>query len=67
MGSEEMLRFEDVKRRIKLGRTSVYEQIKAGKFPRPFRLGQRAVGWKQSDISAWIESRQRTALAKEVK
>ena len=26
-------------------------------FPRPVRLGQRAVGWPESAIAAWLESR----------
>lgn len=26
-------------------------------FPKPVRLSKRAVGWRASDISAWLESR----------
>jgi prophage regulatory protein len=38
--------------------TWLHEQVKAGKFPRPVRLGERAVGWRQSDVEAWLESRE---------
>lgn len=47
-----------------LGRTSVYEAIKAEQFPQPVRLGKRAVGWRESDLIAWIESRPKRTPAK---
>jgi hypothetical protein len=28
-----------------------------GAFPKPIQLGERAVGWRDSDIEAWIETR----------
>jgi prophage regulatory protein len=30
---------------------------KEGKFPRRIRLGERRVGWRLSDIEAWLEAR----------
>ena len=29
-------------------------------FPKPIRLGKRAVGWRESEVIAWLESRERT-------
>jgi len=31
--------------------------IGRGEFPAPVKLGARAVGWRRSDIEAWLESR----------
>jgi prophage regulatory protein len=31
--------------------------MSSGSFPKPIPLGVRAVGWAESDISAWLESR----------
>ena len=42
-----------------LSRSTLYQYIKDGDFPKPVRLGLRAVGWLESDISDWI-----TALVK---
>ncbi len=39
-------------------RSSIYNLIKTGAFPRPVRLGLRAVAWRSHDIHGWIESRQ---------
>ncbi len=39
---------------------SIYRLIRLGNFPRPVKLGQRAVAWRESDISDWIDSREVT-------
>lgn len=40
-----------------LSRSTIYRLVQEGKFPRPIKLGERASGWKQSDLEAWLESR----------
>jgi len=49
------LRLRQVQQRVGLGRSTIYERIKTGEFPRPHHLGERAVGWLSSDIENWIE------------
>lgn len=51
------LRLTEVRKRVGLGRASIYRYMASGQFPRPHNLGARAVGWLESDIDAWIESR----------
>ena len=43
-----------------LSRSLLYEQIAAGDFPGPYILSRRRRGWKLSEITAWINSRERT-------
>ena len=38
-------------------RSAVYQQISEGTFPRQISLGPRAVGWLESEIQEWIDSR----------
>ncbi|MFV1878388.1 helix-turn-helix transcriptional regulator [Nioella sp.] len=40
-----------------LSRSSIYELMELEQFPRPIRIGRRAVAWRESDIEAWLESR----------
>ena len=40
-----------------LSKATIYKMIKAGNFPAPKQLGARSVGWLESDIQAWIDSR----------
>lgn len=52
-----ILRMPEVKRLTGLGRTSIYQMMAGGKFPRPVSLGSRAVGWMVRDIRAWLQGR----------
>ena len=40
-----------------LSRSTIYEKIKDGTFPKPVKLGPRAGGWFDSEIDAWLEER----------
>nr|WP_246387607.1 AlpA family phage regulatory protein [Gluconacetobacter sacchari] len=44
---------------IKTGfkRAHIYKLMKAGTFPRPIRIGIRAVGWDSDEIDRWIVAR----------
>ena len=52
-----ILRLPEVKRLTGLGRSSIYQMIKDGVFPRPVSLSLRAVGWTAGDIRLWLEAR----------
>lgn len=54
---EAILRLPQVKGRCGLARSSIYARVKEGSFPAPVNLGERAVGWLESEIDAWIEAR----------
>lgn len=49
-----ILRRKQVEARVGLGRSSLYDYIRAGKFPPPIRVGSRAVGWVASEVDAWL-------------
>ena len=59
--AEQYFRLADVKRLTGLSRSSLYEQMQRGVFPRPIRISTRAVAWRESDIVAWQDSRSQTA------
>ncbi len=52
-----VLRLPVVTQVVGLSRSTIYLLIQKNAFPRPIKLSERAVGWKQSDIDAWLESR----------
>lgn len=54
-----ILRLPDVKDRSGLGRSTIYRRIAENTFPKPIRIGERAVGWLESEIDAWTELRTR--------
>lgn len=52
-----ILKLPDVMERCALSRSSVYAKIQVDEFPKPISLGERAVGWLESEISSWIAER----------
>ena len=52
-----ILRMPEIIERIGISRAQVYALISCGEFPRPIRIGKRAVGWMETDIQAWINAR----------
>lgn len=49
-----ILRRKQVEREVGLSRSTIYQRIKDGTFPRPVRLGARAVGWRMGDIDRFL-------------
>ena len=47
----------EVEQLTRLSRSTIYRQIEAGQFPRPIRVGTRAVAWWESDVEKWRKSR----------
>jgi prophage regulatory protein len=52
-----VLRLPLVKARTGLSRSTIYLRIAEGSFPKPVSLGDRAVGWLESEIESWLSSR----------
>ena len=48
-----LLRRPEVERETGLSRSSIYALMEAGTFPRPRRIGLRAVAWASAEIEAW--------------
>ena len=51
------LRRPKVEKRTGLSRSTIYLRIKNGTFPKPVKLGERSVGWIESEVDEWLESR----------
>lgn len=50
-----ILRLPDVERIVGLSRSTIYSMIAESTFPKPIKLGKRAVGWPDHIIFDWIE------------
>lgn len=55
--NQKILRLRAVKEWTGLSRSTIYLMIKNGDFPNSVKIGARAVGWIDSDLQSWIESR----------
>ena len=52
-----LLRRPEVEARTALSRAAIYAQMSRGEFPRPVKIGRRAVAWREEDVNAWIADR----------
>lgn len=52
-----IIRLPLVIERTGLSRSSIYEHISNGNFPKQVSLGPHSVGWVENEINAWIEAR----------
>ena len=59
--TQNLKRLPDVLNRVGYSRSTIYQLIAEGKFPKPISLGGRAVAWLESDIDAWIAARVESA------
>lgn len=50
-----LLKLQTVQALTGLGKTSIYERIKAGEF-KPIKLGARATRFRASDVQAWLQA-----------
>jgi prophage regulatory protein len=58
-----ILRLKEVTATIGLGRAAIYQMQREGKFPKPVKIGVRAVGWIAEDVLAWMARRANRKIA----
>lgn len=51
--NDRLIRLEEVLEMCGISRSEIYRQISEGRFPRPVKVGLRAVRWWQSEIDDW--------------
>ena len=50
-----ILRLPAVKTRTGLSRSSIYQRMSEGTFPKQIKLGPRMIGWLDEDIEHWLQ------------
>lgn len=53
-GPVTLLRRKQVESRTGLSRSSIYKLISEDNFPKPIKLGQKAVAWVDHQVDHWI-------------
>ena len=56
---DRLLNVAEVGQFVGLSRAGIYKRLKAGDFPAALQVSPGAVRWRQSEVLAWIDSRQR--------
>lgn len=53
----EFFRLPKVQKKTGLSKPRIYTLMREGKFPKAYKLGDRAVGWRSDEIRKWQHSR----------
>ena len=59
--TDRLLRRPEVQNLTGLARATIYRDMAMGRFPRPVKIGRRAVAWPKSVIDRWIAERKAEA------
>lgn len=54
-GTDRLVRLPTVISRTGLSRSTIYEKIAEGTFPKQIRLSKSSVGWRESQLDQWIQ------------
>jgi prophage regulatory protein len=54
---QKVLRLPQVIERTSLRRSTIYEMMGRGIFPKPVKLNLRSNGWIESEITDWVAAR----------
>lgn len=53
----EVIKLPEVLEIVKCSKAKVYSEMKKGTFPKPIKLGDRAVAWVVADVREWLGNR----------
>ena len=51
---DRIIRFNTVRARTGLSRSTIYRKIAEGTFPAQIKISINGAGWKESDINRWV-------------
>ena len=54
----QILRRRQLEEQLGLSRSSIYKMVADGLFPKPIKLGPRAVGWRADEVENWLTEMQ---------
>ncbi len=57
--ADRIIRLSDVIEMVSVSRSHIDRLERKGSFPRRLKLGLRRVGWRESEVMAWISERAR--------
>ncbi|ECC2869883.1 AlpA family transcriptional regulator [Salmonella enterica subsp. enterica] len=55
--AQSFIRMPEAKRRTGYGKAWIYKLIVQGRFPKPVKIGSRAVAFVESEVDEWIAER----------
>lgn len=54
--TDALLRLPEVKARCGLSRSTIYDRMAEGRFPKTVSLGVNSVAWRESELAEWMRA-----------
>lgn len=59
---EKLYRMDEVTQLTGLGKRTIYKLMAADRFPKPVKLTSKTVGWRDGDLTRWLDDRPRAKV-----
>ena len=56
-GLDVLLKIDSVKRVTGWSRSTIWREVKTGRFPEPVPTTEQRVGWLRSEVKAWLDAK----------
>ena len=56
---EPIYRKRELSEALQVSEVTLWRWVRSGQFPKPIKLGPNTIGWRQGDVTTWLESRPR--------
>lgn len=58
--TDRIIRQPEILAALCVSRATLWRWAKNGNFPAPVKLGRNSVGWRASEVSEWLEKREKS-------
>jgi len=55
MTDNNLLSINQVCEKVNRSRVTLWKWVKDGQFPKPLKIGNRTLGWKEADFNDWLQ------------
>jgi len=55
MTDNNLLSINQVCEKVNRSRVTLWKWVKDGQFPKPLKIGNRTLGWKEADFNHWLQ------------
>ena len=55
--TDSLIRIKNVEAKTGLKKSMVYDLISKGEFPKPIKIGERAVAWISREVDQWVQNK----------
>lgn len=62
--SDRLIRMKELNALFGIPTSTVWDWIKKGNFPKPIKMGERFIAWRESELTAWLDAKQNEQTSK---